>query len=213
MSSTITVPYNGPLGKAPKLDASFTLKLEAGKQQKATAKEVEVGYITAYIIDKDLAQPGVRGAGGRLWVRELLRNAQDPSERAMIFRALYTRVGARRAGLTQFAEQLKGSKICVVDTLLIKRAYRSGNGIGALAIQSFHTLLPLLGGGRAFSGTVLLSPGMPLVTQKDYPGVELDVSEAKLARFYGESGRYVVYRAPKSEKEKGEFRTVMGRTV
>lgn len=216
-----TRPYSGPLGKGKfstsvevrshvhydcctELVVTFDLTLYGSKGK------VRVGHIIAYIIDKLTKKAVGRNAHKRLWVVELLRDTTDSSEVAMLMRALYNRGGARRPGLTAFATQLKGDRICHLDNFLLEPDFRSGKGIGTLALKSFYALLPRLCDGLSYSGTVLLSPGLIIKAMPDFPGVDGNEAEKKLVDFYTRNG-FQVYVTPGGNVVCDRF--IMGRTV
>ncbi|KAK4546115.1 hypothetical protein LTR36_002252 [Oleoguttula mirabilis] len=216
-----TRPYDGPLGKGTfstdlqvlnkaehdcltRLELSFELQLDG-------AEEVNVGFCIAFIVDKTLTKAGgAKGGRRRRWITELLRDVYDESEVAKLMRALFNRGGARRPALRPFAAQLQGGRLCQLDTFIVEPQFRGGNGIGAMCLDSFHALLPRLGGRMAYSGTVVLSPGMPEICAADFPGVENLAAGKKLVQFYSRCG-YQLYTGPKDDDD--ETRFIMGRTV
>lgn len=218
-SATSSQPYNGALGKGTfstsmavfphadyscctQVDAEFYLQLDGSKQ------EVEVGYLVAYVVNK--AMRSNDKTQQLLWRTQLLKAEDDASELSIMMRTLYNRAGARRPGLTAFAEILSGDRVCHLDSFKLHAKYRSGKGIGPTAIESFHTMLPQLSGGYAYSGTVLLSPGTPADALEEYQEVDLAETEKKLMGFYGKHGYRLIGEA--THGAEGAM-TVMGRTV
>lgn len=202
--TTVRVQSHTDYDCCTQLIVRFYLTLYGAKSQ------VHVGHINAYIIDKLTKKAVGKGARKGLWALELLRDKSDSSEVATLMRALYNRGGARRPRLTKFATQLKGDRVCHLDTFLLRPAYRSGNGIGTLALQTFYTLLPQLDDGLSYSGTVLVSPGLIIDAIPELPGVDENEAEKKLVAFYERNG-FQVYVTPRDNAE--VQRAIMGRTV
>ena len=206
MTPTITTtsqqPYTSPLGNGTftttvtvrqdtnhsccrQITATFSLQLTvAGTTQQQPSNEV--GHLIANIVDKT-----AKVRGKPLWISQLCKN-KDNSEVSQQSRALFTANGARRPAVRDLAEQLKGDRLVHVETFKIKAQYRNGQGFGRLAIDAFHAILPLLNGGDAYSGTVLLAPGMPLDCRDDYPKMDDEKAARRLQGVYAGYG-YTVF--------------------
>ena len=167
--------------------ATFYLKL-AGKATQA----VEVGHIVSYLVGK--TTPGETEDSKPLWVVELCRDSKDKCEIPKIMRTLFGKVGICRKSkfLEPFVDQLREcDEFLVIDTFKLGLEYRSGKGIGALALEAYHALVPQLlrqaRNGESPSGkkvTVLLAPGMPRSCQNDYPNTDHWAAVKKLRPFY-----------------------------
>lgn len=185
------------------LDVKLELQLDGATEN------VKVGFLSAFIVDKTVDETGAEGAGDKAWVAELLCDSSDNRETATVMRALYTQRGTQRKlpALRAYKAQLDSDRVCVIDTLILEAQYRSGKGIGPMALDGFHELLSSLGDGL----TVLLSPGVPRAVQQDYADMDGDDAEDKLAAFYEKSGGYQHYLNFRTA-DKG-WRRVMGRRV
>ena len=202
--TTITATPSAYYGCCDRLRLTFRLKLDSSGPR---AKAVEVGYLTADIVDKTMELTGKEegdvAAGRPLWVTELCRDEDDKKEVACQSRTLFNRGGARRPHLYRFAQQLTGNdRLVHIDTFRIEAAYRSGKGIGAVALASFHALLPQLSGGHAYSGTVLLSPGVLWDIRPDFPGMDDGQIVQKLTDVYIRNGYRVIVRDPEHVRDK-----------
>lgn len=141
----------------------------------------DVGNAVAYIVDKSTDST---------FVQEILKSEKRNSELVRMMRTLYDSLAEPRERFSAHADALEGGKICHLDKLEIGREYRSGKGIGKMALDCFLELLPKLNNGHGFSGTIVLSPALTESAFAEYAenGRKVQDCEEKLVLFYERCG-------------------------
>lgn len=192
------------------VEAIFYFRAE-GKRNK-----VDIGFLECNLIDKSVVDDGKDGQ--LVWLKETVNDADsvgnsDLPEIVSVMRHLYDTKGDVLAHLQeQHSDLLQDSaKILHLDSFKIYEKHRS-DGLGPLSLAAFHSLLPKLNNGFAYSGTVVLSPCTP-DGETDYgaaKGRTFFQQEQKLASIYGKAGYTVITQG--SDQEDGSI-TVMGRKV
>lgn len=187
-----------------KVEATFYLRPEVQRNKK------EIGEAIAYIIDKT----ALDDANKPLWLSELVNAECDEGnvpEVVNMMRTLYGPQGGIRKDYRSNADMLKDDWIMHLDTLKINEEYWGG-GIGGIALQAFHVLLPKLSKGFAFSGIAVLSPATPMDAAEDFEkrGLTQCEQERVLIKFYEKVGYELWVRGAEEEEDS---MTVMGRQV
>lgn len=116
-----------------------TFKLKQGKQ-----RQVEAGYLVAWIVDKTLTDPD---DGSLLWMVEFLTQADlgerdKTSELRRIVNLLYLKNGNPRKAqaLKNHQEDLAAEKLIFMDTLLLNDEHRR-TGLAQRVINDFHSIV------------------------------------------------------------------------
>lgn len=183
------------------------------------AEEVEAGYIHAHRIAKpNAAHPH---ANNQDWLT-LLRARLPPNtsdsirETSLCLRALFTQAGAPSAARVRDAavrQSLIDQSLVFIEMIHIRRPYQNNRLLQPL-FEQFYALLQRLPEWFAFSGNLVLVPGMPDNARgrrvwEQAGDTEEDV-ERILRRVYGNQG-FAVW--ADGVNVGGEAITVMGRSV
>lgn len=189
-------------------------------------RKVKEGYIHAYTIDRspnstwiqDLLEPLVKGykPGQRTMVHHDPDQHPGVEEIHMMMQNMYHQAdGEVREEFEAHAEELSQEKLHFIGEFEVTPQHR-GRGVAQKCLQTYISLLPTLGGGVEYDGSVTLSPAgflnvrMQMMRNGKKPVGSWSEVENKLIRSYMKSGFEVWCKSdPKFARQGGI--TIMGR--
>ena len=186
------------------VEARFSLKEEGN------SRGTNVGHLYSYAVNRTLTN----GKGRKkqfAWVKDTLTATDDDddiTELETVMQTLYDSSGNVKDEVNDYSDELSADHVLFIDTLQVSDKY-SGTGLAQLAMGACHRLLPRLGNGHAFQGTIVLSPAASEKHKKDNGKSDIEI-ERGLIRSYQRSGYKVWIQG--EESVEGSV-TVVGRTL
>jgi hypothetical protein len=200
------------------------LEVTASQRLGRARKWTEIGYMVAFLVDKEIKTPRKNGRKGRtgLWIDELVKqddlegdDPDDPDQTHGVreaSRVLFTKTGTVRARLKKYQQELSSDRFVFIDTYKIYEAYR----VKSAGRQPMRMFLDLLSQVLATEGEedapqvpCLLSPARSADAKIDNGKSDLEVEKGLIKAY--QKNNFEVWR--QSDPAEADVITIMERMV